>query len=366
MTTDRRHLALFVPSLRGGGAERVMVTLANGFAERGHRVDLVLTRAEGPYLADVSEKVRIVDLNRGRVLASLLPLARYLRRARPEAMLSAMVHANIVAIWARMLARAPVRLVVSEHNSLSARTPTARHLIRRFYPRADAIVCISEAMRQQMAEFLPTEQNKLHMIYNPLDIDRIRRMMHHPVSHDWLTRRDIPVILAVGRLAPQKDYPTLLEAFATLRRQRPARLIILGEGELEETLRRRAAALGVTQDVDFAGFQANPFAWMHAADLYVMSSRWEGLPTVLIEALACGARVVSTDCPTGPSEILEEGRWGRLVPVGDAATMAEAMVAALVDLARPEVQGRAESFCGSHAVQRYTDCLSVTYSESFQ
>lgn len=363
MTGTRRHLAIFVPSLRGGGAERVMVTLANGFAERGHRVDLVLTRAEGPYLKGVSDKIRVVDLDRGRVLASMLPLARYLRRDRPDAMLSALDHANLVAIWARMLARAAVRLVVSVRNAPSAtmagsrRMAIMRRLVQRFYPRADTIVCISEAMRQQMVELLPDAQEKLHTIYNPLDLDRVRRLMHKPVAHEWLTQRDAPVILAAGRLVPQKDYPTLLEAFAILRRQRPARLIILGEGELEEMLHQRAATLGVAEDVDFVGFQANPFAWMRAADLYVMSSAWEGLPNTLIEALACGVRIVSTDCPTGPREILENGRWGRLVPVGNAEAMAEAMTAALDGPAPASVQERAETFRSSQAVKHYEACL---------
>ncbi|MFP5481310.1 MAG: glycosyltransferase, partial [Alphaproteobacteria bacterium] len=233
---DPRHIALFLPSLRGGGAERVMVLLANGFAARGHRVDLVLARAEGPYLDEVAAGVRIVDLARSRVLTSLWPLVRYLRRERPDAMLSAMTHANVIAIWAKMLARVPLRLVVSEHSSPSrshaggGMARIMRLLVRRFYGKADTIVCVSNGARDEMAALYPALSDRLTTIYNPLDLDRIQRLMEEPVSHPWLEDRDIPVVLAAGRLTAAKDYPTLLRAMAHLLGQRPARLIILGQG----------------------------------------------------------------------------------------------------------------------------------------
>lgn len=330
-----RHIALYLPSLRGGGAERVMVMLANGFAARGHHVDLVLARADGPYLAEVSAGVRVVDLARNRVLASLLPLVRYLRRERPDTMLSALNHANIVAILARKLSRVPLRLVVSEHNAPSRSLTGSRaadilgRMTRWFYPQADMIVCVSQGIVNEMHDLLHLPADKLHCIYNPVDIDQIQQLMVHTPDHPWLAgsrgARDCPVLLAAGRLTPQKDYPTLLRAMAQLLEIRPARLIILGQGEDEAALKELARKLGIAEHVFFAGFQENPFAWMHAADLYVMSSAWEGLPGTLIEALACRARVVSTDCPTGPAEILANGKWGLLVPVGDSAALAKAM-----------------------------------------
>lgn len=361
------HIAIFVPSLRGGGAERVMVTLANSFAERGHRVDLVLVRAEGPYLPDVSEKVRIVDLDRPRVLAALIPLARYLRRERPDAMLSAMTHANIVAILAHKLARFKGRLAVSERNTPSrgliggGSKRLQRMLVRALYPSADAIICVSRAMQDEMAQMFGLPAEKLHTIYNPVDLDRVHRMMEEPVTHEWLSRKDVPVILAVGRLTEQKDYPTLLSAFALLRERQPARLIILGEGELEAELKQRAIELGIADDVDFPGFQANPYSWMRAADLYVMSSRWEGLPNSLIEALACGARIVSTDCPTGPAEILEDGRWGGLVRVANPEELTMAIDVAL-DSA-PHASGRGLTrFDAEHVRNQYLALLSGAVS----
>lgn len=340
--SEKRHIALYLPTLRGGGAERVMVMLANGFAERGHRVDLVLTRAEGPYLPEVAKQIRIVDLDRDRVLASLLPLARYLRQERPDAMLSALNHANVIAIMARKLTQAPTRLVVSEHSNPTRALAGGgikrimRSLMRRCYPQADAIVCVSQGIRGEMINQLRLPQEKLYTIYNPLDIDRIHRMMQESVEHPWFSRHDGPVVLAAGRLTAAKDYPTLLRAMKLLRQSLPVRLVILGQGEEEAALKHLTAELGIIDCVSFVGFQRNPYNWMHACDLYVMSSAWEGLPGALMEALACGAKIVSTDCPTGPAEILEHGKWGRLVPVGDAEALAEAMVDALDESKSPD------------------------------
>jgi len=340
-----------------------MVILANGFAARGHRVDLVLTRAEGPYLPEVAKEVRIVDLNKGRVLASLMPLARYLRRERPDAMLSALNHANIIAILAWKLAGVRTRLVVSEHNAPSQGLGGSvigwvmRHLIELFYPLADRIVCVSMGMEHEMHSLLRLPRQKLMTIYNPFEIDRIHARMGAPVNHPWLADHTMPVILAAGRLTRQKDYPTLLAAFARLRADWAARLIILGEGEEEERLKVLVAELGIAADVAFVGFQGNPFAMMARCDLYVMSSAWEGLPGTLIEAMACGARVVSTDCPTGPKEILEGGRWGRLVSVGDADALASAMAEALDDPVPPDVHNRAEAFRSEVAVKIYERVL---------
>ena len=358
------RIAIFVPSLRGGGAERVMVTLANGFAERGHRVDLVLVQAEGPYLPEVCSAVRIVNLNKGRVLASLVPLARYLRRERPHAMVSALNHANIIAILARKLSGVPTRLVVSERNSLTGLqgTRTGRRmlrLMRRFYPLADGVVAVSRAMAAELHEQLDIPLDRISAIPNPVDIDAIRAQARSVPDHPWLKSDQPPVILAVGRLEPQKDYPTLLEAFARVRKNNDARLVILGEGSLRAELEERIRHLGLQDVVDMPGFQSNPFGWMAACSVYVLSSRYEGFPNSLVQAMACGAKVVSTDCPTGPVEILEDGKWGRLVPVGDANALAKEIVAAL---ATPPFSAQEESvyrFSLQRILKSYAAVLSI-------
>ncbi len=340
-----------------------MVMLANEFSARGHRVDLVLAKAEGPYLSEVAEGVRILDLGKNRVLASLLPLIRYLRRERPNAMLSAMSHANVVAIIARYLARVSMRLAVSEHNSPSGGfsrrvVDNVLHaLIRRLYQSTDSVVCVSRGVREEVEKLLNVPSEKLRIIYNPLDLERIRKMKDVPVQHEWLSGGGSPVILAVGRLTAQKDYPTLLNAFALLRARRAVRLVVLGQGEEEVALKALVDTLGINDDVAFMGFQSNPYAWMAACDLYVLSSRWEGLSCTMQEALACGARIVSTDCPSGPSEVLEDGRWGRLVPVGDAAALAAAMDVALNDKLLPEAGRRAEDFHIDRIADEYGQVL---------
>ena len=365
------HIAIFIPSLHGGGAERVMVTLANGFAARGHRVDLVLSRAEGPYLTEVATNVRIIDLDRKRVLISLLPLARYLRRERPDAMLSALNHANVIAIIARKLSRVSTRLVVSERNSLANRPAgmtgwILRAMMKQLYPHADAVVAVSQAMAKELVNELGLSATKVASIPNPVDITALQALAQEYPNHPWFSAGQPPVVLSVGRLEPQKDYPTLLTAFAKLRSTSEARLIILGEGSQRKELEQRVAQLGLTGAVDLVGFKENPFAWMAACDLFVLSSRFEGFPNVLVQAMACGAKVVSTDCPTGPDEILEGGRWGRLAPVGDAHALAIAMAQALEDPNPPDVQKRVEAFRSEVAINSYLNQLEKPQAKNSQ
>jgi glycosyltransferase involved in cell wall biosynthesis len=353
-----RRIAIYLPSLRGGGAERVMVTLANGFASRGHQVDLVVVRAEGPYLEELSEAVRVVDLNCRRVLTSLPSLVRYLVRERPDAMLSALGHANVVAILARALSGTKPRLVVSER-SMPSGTPwgpsaaITKVLMRRLYSRADKVVALSRGMAGELVRDFGILRDHIAIIPNPVDAVGIAQLARERPSHRWLHSGQAPVVLAVGRLVEVKDHQTLLAAFAQLRRQRAARLIILGDGELRSHLETRAEELGIADEVDFAGFQKNPFGWMSASAVYVMSSRHEGFPNSLVQAMACGIPVVSTACPAGPTEILEGGKWGRLVPVGDAEALALAIGAALDDPNPPDVRRRAEAFALESVIAAY-------------
>jgi glycosyltransferase involved in cell wall biosynthesis len=364
------QIAIFLPSLCGGGAERVMVTLANALSERGYVVDLVLAAAEGPYLADVAPTVRIIDLKAGRVLKALLPLAAYLRKQRPESLLAAMTHANVIALAARMLARAPVRLLVTEHSTISVDCRRARGWVAgclyavspKLYPRADGIVAVSQAAASDLVQFAALPATAVKAIYNPFDLPRIRSLAAEPTGHPWLAPGQPPVVLAAGRLIEQKDFHSLLSAFAQLRVTRKARLLILGEGELRSELEMQVTSLGLTaEEVQMPGFVANPFAYMAACAVFVLSSRLEGLSSVLIEAMAAGAPVVSTDCPSGPSEILEGGRWGTLVPVGDAEALAGAIDHAL-SMPRselPQVQARAAYFDQAKAVDAYLAALGL-------
>lgn len=361
------HIAIYLPSLRGGGAERAMATLANGFADRGLKVDLVLAQAEGPYLSEVSPGVRVVNLQSGRVLPSLPGLVRYLRRERPQAVLSALNHANVIAVVARMLAGVPVRLVVSERNNVSLsgsssknlRSRVVPHMMRWAYRKADGVTAVSGGVADDLANAINLPRDRISVIFNPVVTPELIEKSRMPLEHPWLGEGKPPVILGVGRLTPQKDFSTLIHAFAQVRTVRDCRLVILGEGELRAELEQLVASLGVQDSVQLPGFADNPFAWMSRVRLFVLSSRWEGLPNVLIQAMACGTAVVSTDCPSGPDEILEGGKWGRLVPVGDEEALAEAMVTLLgmPENQLSDVRQRAGGFRPELAVDAYLKIL---------
>lgn len=365
MLCDLKHVALYLPSLRGGGAERMMVTLANGFAARGLGVDLALAQADGPYLGEVAPEVRIVDLHARRVIASLPALVGYLRRERPQALLSAMGHANVVALWARDLARVPTRVVVSERAVLrpyledpkGLRGRVLPSLMRRLYRRADRVVAVSGDVALDLRNLLHLPQEHIQVIYNPVVGPDLAARAHASIDHPWFANGEPPVLLGAGRLTAQKDFGTLIRAFARVSGRRSARLMILGEGEQRRELEALAKDLQVGHAVALPGFVENPFAYMSRAALFVLSSRFEGLPGVLIQAMACGSPVVSTDCPGGPTEILEGGRWGRLVPVGDFEALARAIEETLDDPAPPDVRVRANYFDVDRAVDRYLHVL---------
>lgn len=330
-------IAFFLPSLNGGGAERVILNLAQGITERGLPVDLVLAAAEGALLDQLPASVRMVNLRAPRVLRSLGPLAGYLRRERPRVLISSMNYANLVALWAARLAGQSTPVVVTVHTTLSRSRPQqsrlsatlGRHLLRTFYPWASSVVAVSRGAADDLARSSGLPRDLVEVVYNPVITPEAVLAAARTPDHPWFAPGQPPVILGVGRLTQQKDFPTLIRAFAEVRRRRPARLMILGEGEDRPELTALAAQLGVAGDVALPGFRDNAMAYMAGSRLFVLSSAWEGLPTVLIEAMAAGARVVSTDCPSGPREILQNGLLGALVPVGDPAALAQAMLEAL-------------------------------------
>lgn len=330
-------IAFFLPSVRGGGAQRVFINLAQGMIERGLPVDFVLAVAEGVFLDDLPPSVRVMDLGARRLLRSIGPLIGYLRRERPRVLISGISHANLVALWAVRLAGVRTPLIVTVHNTMSQSTPQRgrfaggvwRQLFRSFYPWASSIVAVSRGAAEDLARSSGLPLERVEVLYNPVITPALMALARKAPDHPWLAPGQPPVVLGVGRLNPQKDFSTLIRAFAEVRRRREARLLILGEGEERSRLQALATELGVGDDVTLPGFTDNAMAYMAASRVFVLSSAWEGLPTVLIEALAAGARVVSTDCPSGPREILQDGRLGTLVPVGNPAALAGAIIDAL-------------------------------------
>jgi len=202
-------------------------------------------------------------------------------------------------------------------------------LMRLFYPWADKVVAVSKGVADDLVRITRLPKDKIQVIYNPVVTSEFFIKAEEPLDHPWFKPGEPPVILGVGRLTEAKDFPTLIRAFTLVRKERPARLMILGEGEDRPKLDALVKELGLEKDVALPGFVENPYKYMKRAAVFVLSSKWEGLPTVLIEAMALGTPVVSTACPSGPSEILEGGKWGRLVPVGDVEALAKAIVEAL-------------------------------------
>jgi glycosyltransferase involved in cell wall biosynthesis len=314
-----------------------MSNLISEIAGRGVSIDLLRIAGHGPHLREVPSGVRLVDLGTAHVASSFLPLVRYLRREQPDALLSDKDRLNRYALWARRVAgvstRIAVRMGTTVSENLSKRGWLDRWIqytsIRRFYPWADAVLVPSRGAADDLIAIGGLDPDKVKVVPSPIVNDRLFLMADEPCPHPWLVAREMPVVLGVGELCERKDFATLLRAFALVSKSRPARLIILGEGRKRAELESLASELGLGGTVEFAGFQANPYTFMARADLFVLSSRCEGAPVVLMEALACGVPVVSTDCPSGPREILQGGKLGRLVPVGNVESLATAMLATL-------------------------------------
>lgn len=314
-----------------------MLNLAEAFRDRGADVDVVVGSAVGELTGHVPPGIRLVDLGAPRVLFAVLPLARYLRRRRSDVVIASLGHANVATVASRLLSGARTKVILTEHLAIDDRAAGIgdqlfRWLARAFYPRADAIVAVSNGVADSFSVATGIPRDSIDVIYNPVLTPAYWRSVRTPASHPWFADGSPPVVLGVGRLMPQKDFPLLVRAFARLRASgMPARLMILGEGPERDAIVREVEQNGLTLDVDVAlpGFVAPPYPMMAAAGVFVLSSRREGLPTVLIEALAAGVPVVSTDCESGPREILAGGRYGALVPVGDEEALARAIAAAL-------------------------------------
>jgi len=362
---DTPRVALFLPNLGGGGAERVMLNLARGLLDAGYAVDVVLAAAEGSYLERVPDGAELHDLHAARTLASLPALAGYLRRRAPDAMVSALSHANVVAVWAARLAGFQGRLLVAEHAhpGLSPRRPGGRlrrALVRGAYRRASRVVAVSQGVKDAWVDRLGLPESAIEVIYNPVVTPETRRAMTQQPDHPFFAAP--PVVVGVGRLSPEKNFANLIRALARVRASRDARLIVLGEGPERARLERLVAELGLQDAVSLPGFEDNPHAYLARADLFVLSSDWEGLPTALIEALAAGTPVVATDCPVGPREILAGGERGALVPVGDSRALAAAMLQALSH-GRPRVDPAwLEPFTLENATSRYVHAMGVATS----
>ena len=375
MATTAQRIACFFSTSGHSGVDRAAKHLIPALARRGYRVDLLKVRRHGPHLDTIPDGVSVVDLGSRHTYACLPALVRYLRRERPAVMLSDKDRVNrtaLLAAWvARRLGGGPTRLVFSSGTTISIDLATRGALERwvqrtsmgRLYPFADQVIVTSAGVADDMARYTGLARERIRVVPSPVvPASLFTEDLARP-DHPWLGRSDMPLILGAGELCGRKDFETLLRAFARVRAQRPCRLMILGQGRARERLLALAAELGVAEDVALPGFVPEPYAFMAHADLFAFTSRWEGLGFVIIEALAVGTPVVATDCPSGPREILQDGRIGPLVPVGDAAALATAMLqtleapppqALLRDAARPyEIEASTDAYLDAMRLPRW-------------
>lgn len=354
-------ISFFVPALNGGGAQKVVVNLANALVELTDRpIHIVLARAEGEFLDEVRPEVEIIDLGKGRASRAIPALARYLREVHPAVLCSSLDYANVCAVLAWQLAGRPCRLVVREDSVVRVpngglrsffRSSATQGLMRLLYPRASAVVAISEAVACTLSDRNICRQSQIRVIGNPITLKE------DPESS---SAEQLPAlskggyICAIGRLAEAKGFDGLLQAFALLRGPN-VDLVILGEGPLRAELTKQAERLGIADRVHMPGFVSEPERVLSRAMLFVLSSRWEGFGNALVEALATGVPIVSTDCPGAPRSLLRDGALGHLVPVDEPEALARAIAEALHSPrgTREARQARAGEFAAPTIARQY-------------
>lgn len=360
------HLSIFIPSLRGGGVERTVLILCRGLVKEGVTIDLVLASAEGPFLKELPKEVRIIDLKAGQVAKALPGLVRYLRSERPKVLFSAMNYVNLIAILANELAGKRTHLIIREDNSPTAsfsynralKAKVIPPLMRRLYKRAGTIVAVSHGVADDLAGFAHLDREQIEVIWNPVVDEDLLAKAEGPLPEDFQFLEEEPFLVAVGALIEQKNFQGLLRSFRGLQDREDLQLLILGEGPLRQELEALRRELNLEDRVHLPGFVSNPYAFMRRSEAFVLSSHFEGLPTVLIEAVACGAPIVSTRCPSGPEEILESGRYGILVPPNDVEALRAGIEECLSkEQDREFIASRGAAFTRERSVESYLDLI---------
>jgi glycosyltransferase involved in cell wall biosynthesis len=358
-------ITFFLPDLTGGGAEKSVINLLKEFSKQPVELDLVLVNANGVFLGEVPEKVAIINLGKTRMLHAINALASYLKEKKPDVLISNLTHSNLAALIARKIAFTNTNLILVEHlvqepvGFFSIKRFLLRSLIKKMYPSAQAVVAVSNGAARELEKMFGWKENAVTCIYNPVVEENLLQKSAEPVSHPWFDEKITPVLLSAGRFVQQKNFDTLLHAFSIAGRKRKLKLVILGDGELREDLQRQVVSLGVKEDVFMPGFVDNPYSYMKHSDVFVLSSLYEGLGNVLIEAMACGCPVVSTDCKSGPSEILGNGEFGMLVPVRNPQAMAEAILKTLdLPVSKGKLVQQANQFSAEKSAAAYWSLIN--------
>jgi len=366
-------VAILFYSLECGGVERNIVCLTQHLTQRGLKVDLLLRHVQGQYLTQIPPEVRIIDLGQG-YLKNISRLVAYLRQEQPVNLLSRMYPHNEMAIIARFFAKSSTQIIVCIHSMLSGQqhivqfrwpvlskihTPLVKFMAFCLYRWADKVLAVSRGSASDLAQVTGIPLAKIKVVYNPVIGSQLQKKSLEPINHPWFIKNQTPVIVAVGRLHKIKDFSTLIRALALVHQVRPAKLLILGEGPEEKRLQALVDELGLSNDVCLAGFVINPYPYIRHSSVLVLSSLFEALPAVLIEALALQTPVVATNCPSGPSEILKDGKYGELVPVGDSAAMAAAILHVLAGEIKVVDESWLEQFNTATAMKSYIELLET-------
>ena len=325
-------IALTAPEL-GGGIGRNIINLANEFNSMGYKVDVLLDTDKGQLINLLNDKIGIKILPTSHPVGGLISLVPYLVNFRPEAILTPVVRHTALALNAKIVTRSSTRLYAEVHNTYSKtfqflkpfKRKTRIKRIQRYYPKCNGIITVSNGVADDFSSLTGIPRTSLTTVYNPIVTRELQDMAEEPVEHPWLQAGQPPVILGVGRLVSAKNFPLLIEAFELQRKKMECRCLIIGDGPQRSDVETKAAKSQFADDIDILGHRENPFAYMKKAAIFVLSSSWEGFGNVLVEAMSTGTPVISTDCPSGPREILEDGIHGILVPVGDPSAMAEAI-----------------------------------------
>ncbi|MDO0946738.1 glycosyltransferase [Chromohalobacter israelensis] len=361
-------ISIVTPSFSGGGAERVAVNLANYYAKNGLDVSLIVFEGVGPYRRQVNSSIKLIDLDVKRLrYDAWLKLRKAIKDESPEYILSVMRGANIFVGLALPIMN-NIRVMFREANTMEAvrRKPWHRRLIHkslmRFsYRRADVVIANSIDTKKDLLDNNIVNESHVKVIGNPVINDDLNEKSRDVLHHEWLSSSDACVVLHVGRLDVQKNQALLLRAFSLAVKSAPGiKLVILGEGEEKNNLENLASELGVKDSVDFVAFQDNPYPYYKAADLFVLSSDWEGFGNVIVEALACGTPVISTDCPGGPRTILADGKYGVLVPCGDVERLSLEMVKNIKNVGAwnfEELKMRANEFTVEAVAKKYLEAV---------
>ncbi len=366
------RIALLLPDLEMGGAQRVMLLLAKNFSDRGYSVDLVLLSSSGPLFHDIPSGVNVVSLSTqgflgkmGFVLSSVFRLSAWMKRTRPDVLLSTIVGANLVALLALKISGVPVRVVIREAVTLKNIDSAIRlRAMAWLYPQADAIIALTSFMKEELVAKIGVPPGQICCIANPVDVEFIRKQAQVPVDHPWLDDDQFQVVISVGRLIPQKDYATLLRAFALLPSNISARLIIVGEGPDRPMLERLSAELGVIERIQLIGFESNPWRWLARADLFVLSSQWEGHPNALLEALVLEMPVVVTKYDTSIESFFDDvpDYPYRVVGVDDPQMLAVAITDMLAN--KPAAAANLSPVPKERSVDLYEALLFSAVAES--